>query len=185
MRVYISGKIGEEVLSDATRQKFAKAEEMLMSKGFAVFNPTTSGLGLQADRMVELERFRVIAGKEEDYHRICWYEAILRLDLEALSHCHAIYMLDDWKASPGARVERELALATRKKFFFQDQMESYGYLENMLKESWSKGQPLMLPDEGEDDWDCTLRFQKKHIHEVWLPLEKYESTRKVVRGDWL
>ena len=27
MRIYISGKIGEEVISDATREKFAKAEE--------------------------------------------------------------------------------------------------------------------------------------------------------------
>ena len=27
MRVYISGKIGEEQLSEATRQKFAKAED--------------------------------------------------------------------------------------------------------------------------------------------------------------
>jgi hypothetical protein len=29
MRVYISGKIGEEVLSEATRKKFARAEKML------------------------------------------------------------------------------------------------------------------------------------------------------------
>ena len=28
-RIYISGKICEEVISDATRQKFARAEEML------------------------------------------------------------------------------------------------------------------------------------------------------------
>ena len=39
MRVYISGKIGGEVISDATRQKFARAEEMLKAKGYQVFNP--------------------------------------------------------------------------------------------------------------------------------------------------
>ena len=39
MKVYISGKIGEEVISEATRQKFAKAEEMLKAKGYEVFNP--------------------------------------------------------------------------------------------------------------------------------------------------
>lgn len=38
MRVYISGKIGEEVISDATRQKFAKAEKMLQDRGYDVFN---------------------------------------------------------------------------------------------------------------------------------------------------
>lgn len=32
MLIYISGKIGEEVISEATRQKFAKAEEMLKAK---------------------------------------------------------------------------------------------------------------------------------------------------------
>ena len=31
MRIYISGKIGEEVISDATREKFARAERMLES----------------------------------------------------------------------------------------------------------------------------------------------------------
>ena len=39
MRVYISGKIGGEVISDATRQKFARAEEILKAKGYQVFNP--------------------------------------------------------------------------------------------------------------------------------------------------
>lgn len=33
MKVYISGRIGEEVISDETRQRFAKAEEMLKAKG--------------------------------------------------------------------------------------------------------------------------------------------------------
>ena len=48
-KVYISGKIGEEVLSDATREKFAKAEALLKSKGYDVFNPTNSGFGKIAD----------------------------------------------------------------------------------------------------------------------------------------
>lgn len=39
MKVYISGKIGEVVISEATRKKFAKAEEMLKAKGYEVFNP--------------------------------------------------------------------------------------------------------------------------------------------------
>ena len=52
-KVYISGKIGEEVLSDATREKFARAEDMLRSKGYDVFNPTTSGLGKAAEKAAE------------------------------------------------------------------------------------------------------------------------------------
>ena len=34
MKVYISGKIGEEVISEATRQKFAEAEQMLREPDF-------------------------------------------------------------------------------------------------------------------------------------------------------
>ena len=42
-RIYISGKIGEEVISEATRQKFAKAEELLKEcfgeENIVVINP--------------------------------------------------------------------------------------------------------------------------------------------------
>jgi len=41
MRFYISGKIGEEVISEATRRKFAAVEAMLQAKGYETFNPTS------------------------------------------------------------------------------------------------------------------------------------------------
>ena len=43
-KVYISGKIGEEVLSDATREKFAKAEEYIKAKGYKVFRCLRKGI---------------------------------------------------------------------------------------------------------------------------------------------
>lgn len=89
MKVYISGKIGEEVLSEDTRQKFAKAESYLRDWGFEVFNPTTSGLGELAERMAK--------EKGTDF-----YTEIMELDLEQLRECDAIYMLTDWQDSPGA-----------------------------------------------------------------------------------
>ena len=98
MRVYISGKIGEEVLSEATRQKFAKAEAYLREWDFEVFNPTTSGLGLRAE---ELAREN---GTD-------FYTEIMKLDLAELAWCDAIYMLTDWTDSPGAK--REYAEACR------------------------------------------------------------------------
>ena len=55
-KVYISGKIGEEVLTEATREKFAKAEKMLRSKGYDVFNPTTSGLGRCAEEAANISQ---------------------------------------------------------------------------------------------------------------------------------
>ena len=89
MRVYISGKIGEEVLSEATRRKFANAETYLKGWDFEVFNPTTSGLGKMAEESA--------ARNGTDF-----YTEIMKLDLAELRKCDAIYMLRDWQDSPGA-----------------------------------------------------------------------------------
>ena len=96
MKVYISGKIGEEVLSEATREKFAKAEAYLRDWDFDVFNPTTSGLGALAEQRAKEN------GKD-------FYTEIMELDIAALKECDAIYMLKDWADSAGAK--RELACA--------------------------------------------------------------------------
>ena len=79
MKIYISGKIGEEVLTEATREKFAQAERMLRQLGYDVFNPTTSGLGDLADRC---ENFAHCMGKHTT-----WYAEILKLDIKELSFC--------------------------------------------------------------------------------------------------
>lgn len=93
MKVYISGKIGEEVLSEDTRNKFAKAETLLHDLGFDVFNPTTSGLGHRAEELA------VKNGTD-------FYTEIMKLDIDALRGCDIIYLLLDWKDSPGAKVEK-------------------------------------------------------------------------------
>ena len=108
MKVYISGKIGEEVLSEATRQKFAKAEQMLKAKGFETFNPTTSGLGAHAESLA----------KAADY-KTTFYQEILLCDLAQLAQCDAIYMLADWSLSNGANVELDFAVATDKERFWE------------------------------------------------------------------
>lgn len=91
-KVYISGKIGEEELSEATRQKFAKAEAYLRDWGFDTFNPTTSGLGRLAEEKA----------KENGTD---FYTEIMELDIAELKKCDAIYMLRDWKDSAGAKRE--------------------------------------------------------------------------------
>ena len=102
MKVYISGKIGEEVLSEATREKFAKAEAYLKGWDFEVFNPTTSGLGERAEELAKVN------GTD-------FYKEIMKLDLAELEKCDAIYLLSDWIDSPGAKKElsraEELGLA--------------------------------------------------------------------------
>ncbi|MDY5183275.1 MAG: DUF4406 domain-containing protein [Prevotella sp.] len=109
-KVYISGKIGEEVLSEATREKFAKAEKWLKAQGYDVFNPTTSGLGTAAER----------AAKK---YATTFYKEILLLDIVALQQCDIICLLPDWCNSPGAQAELYFAKAIGLKV---KQLISYG-----------------------------------------------------------
>ena len=97
-KIYISGKIGEEVLSEATRRKFARAEEVLKRAGYETFNPAASGLVAKADALA--------AAKGTDFYR-----EILLLDLQALAGCDGIALLPDWADSPGARAEYMFAAA--------------------------------------------------------------------------
>ena len=117
MKVYISGKIGEEVLSETTRQKFAKAEAMLRAKGFDVFNPTTSGLGQHAESIAKIEG-------------TTFYEEIMMLDLHQLKYCDAIYMLQDWSKSNGANVELDFAVATGKQLFWEQEEDAKVFCDN-------------------------------------------------------
>ncbi|MBP3756267.1 MAG: DUF4406 domain-containing protein [Prevotella sp.] len=103
MKVYISGKIGEETPSAGTLAKFKKVSDALVSHGHIVFNPTVSGLGVVAENRV---RHAKICG-----NRTTWYNEILKLDLEKLSYCDAIVMLPDWARSPGALAELTFAAA--------------------------------------------------------------------------
>lgn len=82
MIVYIAGKMTG--LPDLGKDKFAAAEEMLKAKGHQVLNPAWIGGPLP-------KRF---------YMPIC---------LSMLAQADAIYLLDNWYASPGARLERAFA----------------------------------------------------------------------------
>lgn len=117
MRVYISGKIGEEVISDATRQKFARAEEMLKAKGYEVFNPTNEKwqqlLKDDYERQYYDREMKIPANAAK------FYTYCLLRDLMAMSLYDAVYFLEDWDKSPGANVEYSFASATGKKMLWQ------------------------------------------------------------------
>lgn len=114
MKVYISGKIGEEVISDATRQKFARAEKMLKAKGFDVFNPTNPDWQCIQSRCFKREKENILFTTVND-----WYSYILLKDLRELALCDAIYMLADWEYSHGCHVELHFAFATGKKLLWE------------------------------------------------------------------
>lgn len=81
MKVYLSGKITGDT---GYRQKFEAVQNELTSYGYVVFNPAVLPDGFE-------------------------YEDYMSLDLFILSRCDAIYLLRDWKNSPGAKRELEEA----------------------------------------------------------------------------
>lgn len=122
MRVYISGKIGGEVISDATRQKFARAEEMLKAKGYQVFNPCDERWQKILRREYEHDSYVKspwLTDKFPDFYAYC----LLR-DLMVLAKKDAIYMLADWTESDGANVELDFARATGKQLFWESKEDA-------------------------------------------------------------
>ena len=112
MRIYISGKIGEETPSPETLAKFRRVEDMLRSMGYDVFNPTNSGLGAHAESLAKK-------------NGTTFYEEILLLDQQELKKCDGVYMLNDWRLSPGARSELALARALRRPVYGDASMEPW------------------------------------------------------------
>lgn len=128
MKVYISGKIGEEVISEATRQKFARAEEMLKAKGYDVFNPCDERWQNTLKREYENDQYVKspwLTSKFPDFYAY----ALLR-DLMVLSTKDAIYVLADWTESDGANVELDFARATGKQLFWENKEDALVFNNN-------------------------------------------------------
>ena len=122
MNVYISGKIGEEVISEATRQKFARAEEMLKAKGYEVFNPCDERWQKILKREYENDKYVKSPWVDGEFPDFYAY-ALLR-DLMVLFTKDAIYMLADWTESDGANVELDFARATGKQVFWESKEDA-------------------------------------------------------------
>ena len=114
--IYISGKIGEKVLSKATIDKFRIAQERLLSEGWNVFNPTSENFQQKAKENVSIEEFKWRTFKDAEFD---WYAWLLLWDMHALALCDAIYILKDWKESNGATAEYYFAKACGKEIIFE------------------------------------------------------------------
>ena len=95
MKIYISGKITGFPIDDV-RDRFNTAESFLESAGFEVVNPLKNGLAVSEP----------------------WERHIVK-DVELLMSCDAIYMLDCWRSSRGARIEYNIALESDKYILFE------------------------------------------------------------------
>lgn len=143
-RVYISGKIGEEVISEATRRKFARAEEMLRAKGYDVFNPCDEKWQATLRRDYEKEKLSpgslLLQGKFPTF-----YAYVLLRDLMVLATKDAVYFLDDWEASNGANTELSFALATGIRRLWQSETDAAVYSDD-----GEKPEDVWLPLSGKE-----------------------------------
>lgn len=126
MKVYISGKIGEAVISESTRQKFARAEELLKAKGYEVFNPTDEHWEEHLKK--RYEEYKKTYQPYTDGRMLDFYTYSLLRDLMALSVKDAIYMLPDFLDSKGAKAEYAFAIATGKQVYYDGELFRDGTL---------------------------------------------------------
>ena len=173
-RVYISGKIGEEVISDATRRKFARAEEMLKAKGYEVFNPCDERWQNTLRRDYEKDKLSpgslLLQGKFPTF-----YAYVLLRDLMVLATKDAVYFLDDWRQSPGATAEYYFAKAVGKRMFWQDRKDACEYLiQRMYDEAKAEGRTIEY-DGLQDRNDIEIAYFEKHLDEAWLPTAGKEA----------
>ena len=173
MKVYISGKIGEEVISEATRQKFARAGAMLEAKEYEVFNPCDERWQRTLKREYENDRYvksPLIMGKFPDFYSYC----LLR-DLMVISTKDAVFFLDDWRKSPGARTEHQFAEAAGKRMFFANRCDACEYLiERMYREAEAGNTPIEY-ETIQDRNDIEIAYFTKHLHEAWRPIAGKEG----------
>ena len=105
-RIYISGKriyvSGTITGTTDYQERFKNAKRYLAYNGWAVINPA------------ELDKVMPHDATHEDYMEIC---------LKLLDLCNAIYMLNGWEESEGAKAELEYALEKGMDVYYQNPPE--------------------------------------------------------------
>jgi hypothetical protein len=96
MKIYIAGKI-TGLLKEEYTAKFAKAENALKLAGWTPVNPCRLGIPDHATTQEAL--------------KVC---------IPILEGCKAIYMLSDWRDSPGAIIERSTARHNKIDVYHED-----------------------------------------------------------------
>lgn len=95
-KIYISGGISG-IAEEVYKKRFQDAEDMLVKQGYEVVNPC------KIDPIVKNPQW-------EDY---------MKADIIELCRCDAIYVLEGWKLSRGARVEVNIALTLKLTMNYQ------------------------------------------------------------------
>ena len=101
-KVYISGAIAHHELEER-KAAFRSAAEILRSEGYCPVNPFSNGLPDDAD-----------------------WRCHMKVDIGLLLQCDAIYMLDGWWLSKGAKLELDVATSCGLEPMFENEMGLMG-----------------------------------------------------------
>lgn len=118
-KIYISGPISGLPL-ETVCNNFTNAEVQLSEQGYEVVNPLNNGLPTNA----------------------IWEEH-MRADLKLLLDCDAIYMLEGWEKSRGARIEYALAVDLKMDVQYQ---HKYSHTLNLNLSIYAEPLNLTLSD---------------------------------------
>ena len=102
IKIYISGKIGTDTITDAIRTKFNEAAAFFEKQGHEVVNPIDP---LHQERGADY-----LSQSVADI-----YTRRLLYDLTIIATCDIVFLLPDWRDSPGAKAEVAFAAAIGKK----------------------------------------------------------------------
>lgn len=97
-KIYISGKI-TGLQEEEAEALFSAAEKYLAEKGYDVVNP----LKIKHD------------------HDLSWVN-YMKQDIKALCDCSAIFMLNNWEDSKGAKIEKQLAEDLQMQILYEPQL---------------------------------------------------------------
>lgn len=101
MRIYISGPITGRT-PEEVHAAFGLAAEMYRAEGFTAINPADiSGWGLSWTTYMHIAREILISGEID-----------------------AVYMLEGWEGSRGAKLEREWALSMGKRVYYEEKTKA-------------------------------------------------------------
>ena len=118
-KIYISGPISGLPL-ETVYNNFTNAEVNLLEKGYKVVNPFNNGLPTTAT-----------------------WEEHMRADLKLLLDCDAIYMLEGWEKSRGARIEYALVVDLKLNIQYQ---HKYSHALNLDLSIYAEPLNLTLSD---------------------------------------
>lgn len=103
---------------------FNRRSEFLKRNGWNVINPAEMDIEQEWVAENSPHEFNPDEIKEHQEHL---REILLRDFTEICKNCGAIYMMDGWHKSKGAKAEHTLAIALGIKIYYETPMPDYGY----------------------------------------------------------